>query len=58
MVTGRTYRHRRAMAQFVRKMFKLKRQTGDILPKIEGELSKEWMAMDLGKVDRYCTLAQ
>lgn len=48
IVSGRSYRHRKAMAQFVRKMFKIKRHAGDILPKIEGENSKEWMALDLG----------
>ena len=36
------------LAQFVRKIFKLKRQSGDILPKIEGEKCKDWLAMDLG----------
>lgn len=48
IVSGRSYRHRKAMAQFVRKMFKIKRHTGDILPRIEGENSTEWMALDLG----------
>lgn len=52
VVTGHSDRHRKAMAQFVRKLFKLKRHSGDILPKIEGENSKAWMAMDLGKVQR------
>lgn len=48
VVTGRSQRHRAALAQFVRKLFKIKRQRGDILPKIEGEKSKTWMALDLG----------
>lgn len=48
VVSGRSYRHRKAMAQFVRKMFKIKRHPGDVLPKIEGEQSTEWMALDLG----------
>lgn len=48
VVTGRSYRHRKAMAQFVRKMFKLKMNDTDVIPKIEGESSKDWMALDLG----------
>lgn len=48
VVTGRSYRHRKAMAQFVRKMFKLKMNNTDVIPKIEGEGSKDWMALDLG----------
>lgn len=38
------------LAHFVRKVFKLKRQSGDILPKIEGEKCKDWLAMDLGNI--------
>lgn len=50
VVTGRSQRHRKAMAQFVRKMFKLKRRPGDVIPKIEGENSQDWMALDLGNI--------
>ena len=53
IVTGQSLRHRKAMMQFVRKMFKLKRNSTDILPKIEGEHSKDWMAIDLGMHDHY-----
>lgn len=35
-------------AEFVRRMFKIKRGKGDILPRIEGDKSRDWMAMDLG----------
>lgn len=38
------------MAQFVRKMFKLKRRPGDVIPKIEGENSPDWLALDLGNI--------
>ena len=38
------------MAEFVRRMYKIKRRKGDILPKIEGEKSRDWMAMDLGNI--------
>lgn len=50
LVDGISYRHMIGMAHFVRKMYKLKRQTGDIIPKIEGEKDKNWMAMDLGNI--------
>lgn len=48
VVTGRSQRHRAAIAQFVRKLFKIKRHRGDVLPKVEGGKSKTWMAIDLG----------
>lgn len=50
IVTGRSYRHMLGMAEYVRRIFKLKRHKGDILPKIEGENSKDWIAMDLGNI--------
>lgn len=50
VVTGQSQRHRTALAQFVRKLFKMKRHKDDVLPKIEGEKSKSWMAMDLGNI--------
>lgn len=48
IVSGRSYRHMLAIAQFVRRLYKKKRNSSDIIPKIEGENSKEWIAMDLG----------
>lgn len=36
------------MANFVRKVYKMKRNSCDILPKVEGEKCKNWMALDLG----------
>lgn len=48
VVTGRSHRHRVALAEFVRKLFKIKRHSDDVLPKIEGKRSKTWMALDLG----------
>lgn len=47
---GISYRHMLGMVHYVRKVFKMKRQTGDIIPKIEGEKSKDWIAMDLGNI--------
>lgn len=40
----------KAMAEFVRKMYKIKGKKGDLLPKIEGKNSDEWLAMDLGNI--------
>lgn len=37
-----------ALAEIVRKVFKKKRKSTDILPRIEGETSSDWMALDLG----------
>ncbi|XP_034481442.1 mitochondrial assembly of ribosomal large subunit protein 1 [Drosophila innubila] len=48
--SARSYRHMLATAGFVRRMFKIKRAKGDILPRIEGEKSHDWMAMDLGNI--------
>lgn len=53
IVTCRSHRHRTAIAQFVRKLFKIKRHKGDLLPKIEGEKSKTWIALDLGKMCKH-----
>lgn len=50
IVTGRSYRHMLGIAQFVRKMYKLKCHEKDILPKLEGEKSNQWIALDLGKL--------
>ncbi|XP_068148433.1 uncharacterized protein [Drosophila tropicalis] len=48
--SGRSYRHMLASAEFVRRMFKIKRQKGDLLPRIEGGKSRDWMAMDMGNI--------
>lgn len=48
VVSGKSQRHLLAIAQFVRRVYKKKRNSTDIIPKIEGENSKEWIAMDLG----------
>ncbi|KAL7298707.1 hypothetical protein TKK_0008465 [Trichogramma kaykai] len=50
VVTGKSPRHIQALATFVRKIFKLKKHKTDALPKIEGEKSKEWQALDLGNI--------
>ncbi|KAH8379117.1 hypothetical protein KR009_003129 [Drosophila setifemur] len=48
--SGRSYRHMLSTAEFVRRMFKIKRNKSDILPRIEGDKSRDWMAMDLGNI--------
>lgn len=50
VVTGRSYRHMLATAEFVRRVFKKKRYPEENLPKIEGEKSRDWIAMDLGNI--------
>lgn len=51
VITARSYRHMKAMAEFVKKMYKVKmNQKTDLVPKIEGKNSDEWMAMDLGNI--------
>lgn len=53
VVTGRSGRHRKALAQLVRRVFKKKRLPTDQIPRIEGDhlngTSLDWVAMDLGK---------
>lgn len=39
-----------AISTFVRKLFKIKRNSAEIIPKIEGEKSRDWMALDLGNI--------
>lgn len=50
IVDGKSYRHMIGMAEFVRKSIKMQKNYGTAIPKIEGENSKEWIAMDLGNV--------
>lgn len=48
IVTGKSEKHMKALATFVRKVYKLKKYQIDLIPKIEGENSKDWIALDLG----------
>lgn len=48
IVTGRSNKHMKALASFVRKVYKLKKHKTDIFVKIEGKNSKDWIALDLG----------
>lgn len=48
-----------AIAEFVRKVYKRKCHSNDIIPRIEGENSKEWVALDLGSLlKNYVLLSQ
>ncbi|CAD1477374.1 unnamed protein product, partial [Heterotrigona itama] len=46
----RSKKHMQALANFVRKVYKLKKNKTDFLPKIEGENSNDWIAVDLGNI--------
>lgn len=48
VATGKSQKHMSALATFIRKVYKLKKHETDKIPKIEGEQSKEWIAIDLG----------
>ncbi|KAF7285036.1 hypothetical protein GWI33_012344 [Rhynchophorus ferrugineus] len=50
VVSGRSQKHMQAIAYFIRHLYKQKRNKGDLLPKIEGENSQDWIAMDLGNI--------
>lgn len=50
IVTAKSYKHMSALAEYVRKVFKLKMHKTDIIPKIEGPGSKDWIALDLGNI--------
>lgn len=50
IVSGKSQRHMLAIAEFVRRVYKKKCDIYDSVPKIEGESSKDWIALDLGKL--------
>ncbi|XP_034174913.1 ribosomal silencing factor RsfS-like protein, 312 isoform X1 [Osmia lignaria lignaria] len=50
VVTGKSNKHMQALAEFVRKVYKLKRHKTDLIPKIEGKDSNHWIALDLGNI--------
>lgn len=50
LVSGKSYRHMQAIAEFVRKVYKRKSHEDDVIPRLEGQDSKEWMALDLGSI--------
>lgn len=40
----------KAIALFVREMYKLKRDETDLFPRLEGKGSEDWVALDLGNI--------
>nr|CAI5865958.1 unnamed protein product [Callosobruchus analis] len=50
IVTGKSQRHMQALVQFVRRVYKQKRHESDLVPRAEGEMSKDWIAIDLGNI--------
>ncbi|RZF40366.1 hypothetical protein LSTR_LSTR008796 [Laodelphax striatellus] len=50
VVGGKSLKHMLGMAEFVRKLFKVKRHPNDLIPRLEGEDSKDWLAIDLGNI--------
>ncbi|XP_053602984.1 uncharacterized protein LOC128670964 [Plodia interpunctella] len=50
VVSGRSKRHIQALAEFVKKVYKKKRYQSDLIPRIEGKDSDEWVALDLGNI--------
>ena len=51
IVTAKSKRHMTAMAEFMRRVFKYKRHPSDQIPFIEGKLSNDWVALDLGNIN-------
>ncbi|CAH2066369.1 unnamed protein product, partial [Iphiclides podalirius] len=50
VVSSRSKRHIKALAEFVRKVYKKKCYQSDQIPRIEGKDSDDWMALDLGNI--------
>lgn len=56
VVSARSKRHIKALAEFVRKVYKKKCHKSDYIPRIEGKDSEEWVALDLGTLHLCITL--
>lgn len=52
VVSARSKRHIKALAEFVRKVYKKKCHKSDYIPRIEGKDSDEWIALDLGTLSK------
>ncbi|XP_044753101.1 uncharacterized protein K12H4.2 [Coccinella septempunctata] len=50
VVSVKSSRHMHAVSQFVRRVYKMKKNKNDIVPKLEGASSKDWQALDLGNI--------
>uniref|UniRef100_A0A1B0CTG2 Mitochondrial assembly of ribosomal large subunit protein 1 n=1 Tax=Lutzomyia longipalpis TaxID=7200 RepID=A0A1B0CTG2_LUTLO len=58
VATALSTRHMRGLAEFVRKVYKMKRHPEDKIPKIEGETCRDWIAMDMGNIALHIFSAQ
>lgn len=50
VANANSQRHLKAIAQFVKRVYKHKRGKHDIVPRTEGAGSSEWIAIDLGMI--------
>lgn len=50
VATVRSPRHMKAITMFVRQMYKVKRDETDSFPRLEGQGSEDWVALDLGNI--------
>nr|SVE93780.1 EOG090X0AI9 [Scapholeberis mucronata] len=48
--TGKSAKQMTAVAEFIRKIFKVRASPSDSLPVIEGKNNKDWIALDLGNI--------
>lgn len=48
IATSKSTRHMSAIMQFVRRVYKKKRNRTDVVPNTEGKGGNDWMAIDLG----------
>lgn len=54
VATSKSKRHMAAIMQFVRRVYKKKRNSSDLVPTTEGKGGSDWMALDLGRQFRLC----
>lgn len=50
IITSKSYRHMLAVAELVKKVYKIKRNSTDLIPTIEGKRDHQWIALDLGNI--------
>ncbi|KAL1123907.1 hypothetical protein AAG570_001677 [Ranatra chinensis] len=57
VATGKSRRHLCGTAQLVRQAYKRRRLSTDPVPKIEGDSSSDWIALDLGNIALHLMLS-
>lgn len=50
VASSKSQRHMNAVTQFVKKVYKQKKLSNDIMPILEGKNSSDWVAMDMGNI--------